>query len=180
LEYVAHKGGLVMLATGDMRICGNCGRTNAETARFCQVCGTALQAGVVPAQPLSSGTIYGGFWRRVAACFIDWAVIVAGLSILSVGTAGMVIAPGILFPWIYEALMTSSEKQATLGKMVVGLVVVGLEGERISFANATGRHFAKYLSALILCIGFIMAAFTERKQGLHDIIADTFVVHGKR
>ena len=47
------------------------------------------------------------------------------------------------------------------------------------FARATGRHFAKYLSALILGIGFLMAAFTDRKQGLHDMIADTLVLKDK-
>ena len=72
--------------------------------------------------------------------------------------------------------MLSSEKQATVGKMVLGMVVTDVNGGRISFGRATGRHFAKWLSALILGIGFLMAAFTERKQALHDMIADTLVV----
>jgi uncharacterized RDD family membrane protein YckC len=80
--------------------------------------------------------------------------------------------------WIYEAWMTSSDRQATVGKMAVGLKVTDLNGQRISFARATGRHFAKILSAMVLFIGYIMAAFTERKQGLHDILAGTLVVKG--
>jgi hypothetical protein len=55
-------------------------------------------------------------------------------------------------------------------------VVTDLDGNRIGFGRATGRYFAKILSALILLIGFIMAAFTQKKQGLHDIIAGTLVV----
>jgi uncharacterized RDD family membrane protein YckC len=70
----------------------------------------------------------------------------------------------------------SSEWQATVGKRVMSIVVTDLHGGRISFGRATGRHFAKYLSAFLLGIGFIMAAFTSKKQALHDIIAETVVV----
>ena len=72
--------------------------------------------------------------------------------------------------------MESSSLQATLGKMIFGMKVTDLNGNRISFARATGRHFAKYLSSMILFIGYIMAGFTERKQALHDMIAGTLVI----
>jgi uncharacterized RDD family membrane protein YckC len=58
----------------------------------------------------------------------------------------------------------------------MSIVVTDLQGSRISFARATGRHFAKYLSAFLLGIGFLMAAFTSKKQALHDIIAETTVL----
>jgi uncharacterized RDD family membrane protein YckC len=80
--------------------------------------------------------------------------------------------------WLYYALMESSAKQATVGKMALGIIVTDLEGRGIGFGRATGRYFAKILSALILGIGFLMAAFTERKQGLHDMVASTLVVKG--
>jgi uncharacterized RDD family membrane protein YckC len=54
-----------------------------------------------------------------------------------------------------------------------------LDGNRISFGRATGRYFAKIVSGLICSIGFIMAAFTEKKQGLHDMIASTLVLQGQ-
>jgi uncharacterized RDD family membrane protein YckC len=60
--------------------------------------------------------------------------------------------------------------------MALGLKVIDLYGNRISFARATGRHFAKYISGVILGIGYIMAGFTERKQALHDMIAGTLVI----
>ena len=72
-----------------------------------------------------------------------------------------------------------SVKQATPGKMAMGLVVTNQRGGRISYLQALGRFAGKYLSALILLIGFIMVAFTERKQGLHDLLAQTLVVRGK-
>jgi len=78
--------------------------------------------------------------------------------------------------WLYYALLESSAWQATLGKKALGLEVTDLEGRRISFGRATGRFFAKMISALILWIGFIMAGFTEKKQALHDMIAGTLVI----
>jgi uncharacterized RDD family membrane protein YckC len=72
--------------------------------------------------------------------------------------------------------MESSKIQATVGKMLLGMKVTGYNGKRISFLKATGRHFAKYLSAAILGIGYLMIAFTRKKQGLHDMLAQTYVV----
>jgi len=60
--------------------------------------------------------------------------------------------------------------------MALGIIVTDMEGRRISFGRATGRYFAKIISAIIIYIGFLMIAFTERKQGLHDMIADCLVV----
>jgi len=77
--------------------------------------------------------------------------------------------------WIYEAAMESSSKQATLGKMALGLKVTDEQGRRISFGRATARYFSKIISGMILLIGYIMAGFTARKQALHDMIAGTLV-----
>jgi uncharacterized RDD family membrane protein YckC len=80
--------------------------------------------------------------------------------------------------WLYEAILTSSAMQATPGKMAFGLRVTTVDGEQIGFGRATGRFFGKIVSSLILCIGFIMIAFSARKQGLHDMMAGTVVVRG--
>ena len=72
---------------------------------------------------------------------------------------------------------SEAEYQATLGKMACGIIVQDAQGQQISFLNAFGRFFAKILSALILCIGFIMVAFSKEKQSLHDMIASTYVVY---
>jgi uncharacterized RDD family membrane protein YckC len=83
----------------------------------------------------------------------------------------------IVVSWLYFALMESSERGATVGKLALGIRVVDLSGKRISFARATGRYFAKILSSLILMIGYLMAAFTDRKQALHDTIAGCLVIN---
>ena len=88
---------------------------------------------------------------------------------------GMMAVLVLCAQWLYEAALESSSYQATLGKMIFGMKVTDLAGNRISFARATGRHFAKLISGLVLCIGFIMVGFTERKQGLHDLLAGTLV-----
>jgi uncharacterized RDD family membrane protein YckC len=142
------------------------------------------------------GVGYGGFWIRVVAAIID-AVILrvvvspVGMIFGGLGMAGMMsgvphtglklLGGGVTFillvfgSWLYEAFMESSSYQATLGKMIFGMKVTDLNGNRISFERATGRHFAKWLSAMILGIGYIMVGFTERKQGLHDLLAGTLV-----
>jgi uncharacterized RDD family membrane protein YckC len=81
--------------------------------------------------------------------------------------------------WLYSALMESSSWQATLGKRALGLRVTDEHGERMSFAHATGRYFSKLLSAMTLGIGYLMVAFTDRKRGLHDMIANTLVVQSR-
>lgn len=81
----------------------------------------------------------------------------------------------IVITWLYFALMESSKFQGTVGKIAIGLVVTDMEGNRITFARATGRYFGKILSSLIFMIGYIMAGFTEKKQALHDMLAGTLV-----
>jgi uncharacterized RDD family membrane protein YckC len=94
----------------------------------------------------------------------------------SMGPAFLVIT---LITWLYFAIMESSRMQATFGKLALGIRVTDLQGNRISFPRALGRYAAKILSSLILLIGFIMVGFTQRKQGLHDLIVNTLVVNGR-
>ena len=81
-----------------------------------------------------------------------------------------------LLAWLYDALLTSSPMQATPGKMVFGLRVATADGEPIGFGRATGRFFGKIVSGMIFNVGYLMVAFTSRKQGLHDMIANTVVM----
>jgi len=93
-----------------------------------------------------------------------------------VGLIVLAIIFNIVMQWLYYALMESSKQGGTLGKMVLGIRVVDLEGNRISFARATGRYFARIVTNMTLLIGYIIAGFTEKKQALHDMIASCIVI----
>jgi uncharacterized RDD family membrane protein YckC len=88
----------------------------------------------------------------------------------------LLVASG--FGWLYGAGLECSRWQATVGKRWMGIKVVGIHGERISFLRATGRYVAKYLSALPCFLGFIAALFSSRGAALHDRLAETWVVRG--
>jgi uncharacterized RDD family membrane protein YckC len=125
---------------------------------------------------------YAGFWIRVAALLIDYVVLMIPMMIVTavlypIDSTGLV-ANLVTIPamWLYFALMESGSGQATLGKRAVGLKVVDINGEPIGFGKATGRYFAKIISALVFYLGFIWVGFDSRKQGWHDKMAGTLVV----
>jgi uncharacterized RDD family membrane protein YckC len=134
---------------------------------------------------------FAGFWKRFAALLIDWIAtliptFIIGFAfglVMAVGDASQDVIEfmgnclGIVVWWLYCASMESSQLQGTLGKLALGIKVTDEKGDRIGFARATGRHFGKFLSALILGVGFLMVAFTPRKQTLHDSLASCLVVN---
>ncbi len=136
--------------------------------------------------------VYAGFWRRLAAYAIDNAILFA-LLMIGAFFGGLIAAllgskptglPGfnvllLTLSWIYFASQESSKHRATLGKRAIGIQVVDLHGRRIDFARASLRHVGKIVSAFTFLIGFLMAAFTIRKQALHDVMASCLVVRGR-
>lgn len=140
-----------------------------------------------------------GFWIRLIARIIDSTLIsavfgtivfvvaiVIGIiaAMLPEGAATLlslvfligVTIVGLITDWLYFACFECSSLQATPGKLILGLKVTTLTGERIGFGRATGRFFGKIISALPLYIGFMMAGWTEKKQALHDMMCETLVV----
>jgi len=182
------------------QFCSRCGTPTSPAPGVPAAASTSAAASypapAYPAVPVA-GAAYAGFWIRVIAALVDGLilrVVIApiGLVFGGLGLAGGLIhgiphfgmallGGGVTFillvfgSWLYEAFMESSSYQATLGKMIFGMKVADLNGNRISFERATGRHFAKWISGMFLGIGFIMVGFTDRKQGLHDLIAGTLV-----
>src|SRR5579864_6078838 len=148
---------------------------------------------------------YGGFWIRLLAHLIDHVILGAiaaplffilvlpamlrvineaernqepspELIVAIVSSVFVYIILAFVGQWLYEALLTSSAWQGTLGKRVLQLKVTDEMGNRIGFGRATGRFFAKILSSMFFCIGFIMVGLTDRKRGLHDMLAGTLVM----
>jgi len=86
---------------------------------------------------------------------------------------GMVL---IVIPWLYFAGFESSRSQATPGKLLMHIVVTDMIGNKPTFARVTLRHFAKFVSGLVILIGFLMIGLTKKRQGLHDRIAGCLVL----
>lgn len=143
-------------------------------------------AAFVPARPV----LYAGFWRRFGAAIVDGILltIVTVLVGFVIGFLFALAAPqtnlgeafggiaGYVIGFLYYPVLESSSAQATWGKRALGIKVTDLDGRKISFWRALGRYLGKLLSTFLLFFGYLMAAFTSRKQGLHDIMAGTLVV----
>jgi uncharacterized RDD family membrane protein YckC len=134
---------------------------------------------------VTSSSRPAGFWIRFVAVMIDGVVLLVAQGILFSagwmvsGSGGMAVkgvvnlfgtllgaAYGIIFHWLWGQ---------TLGKMALQIKVVSMNGGPLTFGQATGRYFATFLSAIILCIGFIMAGIRTDKRALHDLLAGTRV-----
>jgi len=138
--------------------------------------------------PVATALRPAGFWIRFVAVMIDGVVLIIAQGLLfSVGwmlsggstNNGLAVktavnffgtlisaAYGIFFHWRWGQ---------TIGKMALQIKVVSMDGGPLSFGQAVGRYFATFLSALILCIGFIMAGIRSDKRALHDLLAGTRV-----
>ena len=181
--------------------CSQCGTKNTEDAKFCVGCGNQLAQANKPATEVRDvafiSQTFAGFWFRTLAAIVDSLLcqIAAVLLVVPLGfalgasmagkstpseietaaqTMGFVV--GFLINWLWFTLAESSNWQASIGKKMVGLKVTDENGDRISFGKANARYWSKILSALIFFVGFLMVAFTGKKQGLHDKIAGTIVV----
>lgn len=93
------------------------------------------------------------------------------------------MAPAMLLnfvlAWMYYAFCESSAWQATVGKLALGIRVTDMAGKRLTLGRSLARYPGMILSSMILCIGFLMVAWTRRKQGLHDMLAGTLVLNGR-
>ncbi len=149
----------------------------------------------------AGGTVvFAGFWRRAAALCIDSLVVgivyygivfggmlAAGVNLAALGQAqvgagaitGVLAALYLVYPLVsglYYVLQESSGAQATLGKRAVGIKVTDSDGQRLQRGHALGRWASHLLCYFTFYIGYLMAAFTDRKRGLHDMVARTLVV----
>ena len=137
---------------------------------------------------------YKGFWIRLVAALIDGivlAIIVIFLAVLSLLFFGATLGEGAglgmfflvlilasLATILYKPIMEASDYQGTFGKYALGLKVVDKNGQRITMTSSFLRTILYIIGAqaFLLCLGIVMIGFTEYKQGLHDILANTYVV----
>jgi len=144
-------------------------------------------------------TDYGSFSGRFVAVFVDGLLMLVAMLALTVVIAlvfkvgvpdlqkpaqGAAMIGGflvvyllaLLAPAVYEIVMIG-QQGATIGKKSRRLVVVRTNGEAVSMGRSVLRYLIKMFLSSILLIGYLMALFTAKKQALHDLIADTIVVH---
>jgi uncharacterized RDD family membrane protein YckC len=194
---------------GDLRYCSECGRgvpasqlTNYGDVSVCAQCQPAYT------ERRAGTRRFGGFWIRFLAVIIDAIIIgvVSAIIRIPLGLAGMGVGLGLsrnpdpsqvlaAMPTIMSLIGLSflinmaltlaydvyflTTKGATPGKMALGLKVTRADGGPISAGLAMGRYFAKFLSSITLCIGFIIAAFDREKRSLHDHICGTRVIYSR-
>jgi uncharacterized RDD family membrane protein YckC len=124
--------------------------------------------------------VYAGFGDRFLALIIDSLILAIPNVLLSYAANDpenpLVNLVGLVIGWLYFTLQESGAPQATLGKKAMGIRVIGQDGQRISFGQATGRYFGKIISAIILLIGYFMVLWDPNRQALHDKMAGTYVV----
>lgn len=131
---------------------------------------------IIPVTPI----IYAGFWRRFIAVLIDafFTGIIGALVGFITGNDMIVsISVSTVIGIIYIAVFDSSELMGTPGKAMLGLsVVTEKEQNRISFQTAILRFLCKYISSVVLLIGYMIQPFTEKRQTFHDIVTSTIVI----
>ncbi len=178
--------------TGGVATCASCGEPIPDPSSNSGSAATARFA--IPK------VVYAGIWLRALAYLFDsfllggvlgaivfWPILQSNhvgpsvRDLLEFYNSGSRQATSFgllldLASWLYFAAFESSRWQATPGKKLLGLAVTDMAGNRISFARASGRYFAKIVSFLTLLMGFVMIGFTQKKQGLHDMIAGCLVV----
>jgi len=197
----AHGGSQAVQTASPVKqsLCSECGQAFAENdmirfaeAWVCAGCKPLFVQKIKEGVTIAGEMEYAGFWIRVGAWFIDYIILAIVSAIVYVPLTFMgfssfdepaafaiiQLVSGVLnfiIPAVYESWFVG-KFAATPGKMACKLKVVMSEGDPVSFARAIGRHFAKYISGLILGIGYIMAGFDEQKRALHDRICDTRVI----
>ena len=144
--------------------------------------------------PETTPVVYAKFWRRFWAALLD-GIMVSVLQQIVFAVAGFesvntyiknhepiptgVWSLNLLFmvvSWLYFALMEAGPKRATIGKIALGLEVTNMTGGNLTFGQATGRYFGKFLSTIILLIGYLMNTWDPKGQTLHDKLANALVI----
>ena len=187
------------VVTGSQAICCECGRVFAEEemirfndARFCAGCKPVFVQKVKEGVSVGGALNYAGFWTRFGAIAIDGFILWIANLILFIPLgifmptsnenpfAALSYMPVLMLlqyaiPAVYDTWFVG-KYGATPGKMACKIKIVVADGTPLTYSRALGRHFAKWLSSIIMGIGFLMAAFDDERRTLHDRICETRVV----
>jgi uncharacterized RDD family membrane protein YckC len=175
-----------------VQVCAQCGTSTTELVTFCQSCGARL--GEVRG--------YGSFGRRLLAVLIDVPILaaagtatlvflafafgmVAGVlgttdetddRIIDAAIGPLMLGLLVVVPIVYSTLLEGTSAQGTVGKLALRLRVADDQGRPLSLRRAFGRSLAKLATVVTCGLGYLPAAFGERRQALHDLVARTLVL----
>lgn len=173
--------------------CSTCNQLLDSGSKFCTRCGTPTNKSTISTRPskptqhlnesLYNTTLFASFTKRAQAAVIDFIlmfimslVIFVPIMLIFDSSEDEISFFAILVGLLYRAGMESSSYQGTIGKILVGIKVVDMNNNRISFSRALFRYFASIISYVFFGIGYLLALFTKRKQTLHDLLVETVVV----
>lgn len=125
-----------------------------------------------------------GFWLRVVALIVDYGMLLILLAAMMMGAESVggdeLALPAywlwVLATFLYWPVLESTAWRGTVGKRLLGVVVGDIDGGGLNFVRSLLRNLAKIISSIPFGIGFLMAAFTSRKQALHDLITKSVVM----
>ncbi len=117
--------------------------------------------------------IYAGFWIRFIAMIVD--VLIMFIPAIAINAAIPYVG-SFLCSVMYYPIFEASPLKATPGKIIMGLSVVNATGGQITFKQSFIRYFMKTVSAVIMGIGYFMNLFTAKRQTLHDMVAEVYVI----
>jgi uncharacterized RDD family membrane protein YckC len=184
--------------------CSQCGAQLRSDARFCATCGAAVEALAGAGAPGAGGfgapavagmaepgfaataPQYAGFWIRFVAIVIDIIILAIVNSFIGIifgqGASGTSGLPALLSLAVGAAyyIVAYSRYGQSVGKLAMGIKVVDVNGGLLSPGGAGVRYIGYWVSSIILLIGYLMVIWDPRKQGLHDKMAGSFVIHVRR
>lgn len=188
-------------AAAGQSVCAECGgvfpvddMVRYDRQTVCAACKPAFFQKVKEGAILPNSLVYAGFWTRFGAKFIDGIVLYMINTVTSMALTGGLVSPQVgqnpaaflgrvmavtglqMAVALAYSVFFVGKFEATPGKMAVGIKIVTPDGGRVGYGRAFGRHFAEFLSSIILGIGYLMAAFDQEKRALHDRICATRVV----
>lgn len=118
--------------------------------------------------------IYSGFWRRFVAVLLDalfiWIICLITFIPYFIPPLALIVAA------YYHVVFEVSPLRATPGKSLMKIAVVKSNGDKLTIKDSIIRFVVSFLSSVLLCIGYLIALFTEKKQTFHDFVADTIVI----
>ena len=124
---------------------------------------------------------YAGFWIRLLANLLDFVIICMPSFVIGVVLAAVTGLDSIIYlvyVWMVVLIVyLEGTYGGTPGKFVMKLRIVTEEGKFMGIVGSIIRNLSKILSSLAFCIGYIMISWDQKKQGLHDKIAKTYVIH---